>query len=171
MYIKPRIVVIEETEHWLDTGLVEAAGQIFGVYIFDANKRVCCCEFTPSYYLEPFEAAVRNFDTISENDRDEIEEEWRVSTDAMYCHCSDIDRFSNICVLPTQRCCADEYDEAWEAIQEEYHANCPDYRLPRKPTEAEFKALRKLAKCQAEVERTHALCAEAASKLWEVDYA
>ena len=40
-----------------------------------------------------------------------------------------------------------------------------------KASEAEFKALRKLAKCQAEVERIHALCAEATSKLWEVDYA
>ena len=52
MYIKPCVVVIDETEYWDAPFTVAAAGKIYGVYLFD------CCEMTPSYALEAFEAAI-----------------------------------------------------------------------------------------------------------------
>ena len=49
--VKPRYcaVKLDETRNWLDTSVVERAKRIIGVYLFDANLRVHCCEFTPSY--------------------------------------------------------------------------------------------------------------------------
>ena len=55
MYIKPRIVLLDETEYWAKH-ITEEAGKIHGAYIYDENMRVHCCEFTPSYFLEPLYA-------------------------------------------------------------------------------------------------------------------
>jgi hypothetical protein len=126
VYIKPRVIVLDETEYW-DTALVEQAGKIYGVHLFDANQVTHLCEFAGSYELNPLECAILNYETCPEEVCDEIDEQWRMHTDVSYMHVSDVRRVFD---LPTQRCKADEYDEAWEAIMEHYQGNMPYYKLP-----------------------------------------
>ena len=115
MYIKPRIVLIDETEYW-NPDIVRKAGKIHGVYIYDENMRVHCCEFTPSYFLEPLyaitehEVTVEVYDDILEGFAD---------TNAGCMHCSDVEKLE-IIKQPTERCKADEYSDWWETIVD-YH--------------------------------------------------
>lgn len=56
---RPHFYVLrrDETEYWLDQDLVRrCGGNIFGVYYFNATRRVHCCEFTPSYEMEFMES-------------------------------------------------------------------------------------------------------------------
>jgi len=127
MWIKPRVILIDETEYW-EPGLAEQAGKIYGVHLFDENRIVHCCELQGSYELYSLECAVRNYDTIPEEVRDEIEDAWRMGTDPVsYVHTYAIGK---VFCLDTQRCKADEYDEAWEGIMEWYQSNTPWYELP-----------------------------------------
>ncbi len=135
MYIKPTVVLIDETEYW-DSTLAEQAGKIYGVYLFDANKVVHCCELTGSRELEALDVAILNNETCPEPVRDEIEEQWRLATEpVMYVHVYDVDRLK-VFPQPTQRCKADEYDEAWEGILEYYQCNSPYYALPEESLQA-----------------------------------
>jgi len=128
MYIKPRVIVVDETQYW-DARLVEGAGRIFGVYLYDANRRVCCCELTASYELYALEPAIMNYDTCSEADRDEIHEAFGQYTEPVhYVHCYQVDDALTF-PQPTQRCKKDDYDEAWEAIVEHYKCNSPYYTV------------------------------------------
>ena len=129
MYIKPTIVLIDETQYW-DTALTDQAGKIFGVHIFDANKVVHCCEIAGSYELEALDVETLNYETCPEEVRDEIDVAWRTYTESiMYVHVSDIERMK---VFPqtTQRCKKDEYEEVWEGILEYYRCNSPQYSIP-----------------------------------------
>lgn len=42
---------IDQTQNWTDCPESRFAGCIFGVFVFDRDKHVHCCEFTPSYEL------------------------------------------------------------------------------------------------------------------------
>jgi hypothetical protein len=44
------LVKLDETDFWAEE-IVDKVGRIFGTYIYDVNRRVHCCEFTPSYEL------------------------------------------------------------------------------------------------------------------------
>ena len=126
MYIKPRVVLIDETEYW-DATLVKQAGKIYGVYLFDANRLVHCCEMAGSRELEALEVACLNSETMPEEVRDEIEHQWQPRI--MYMHVYDVDQLT-VFLLPTQRCKAEDYDESWVAIIEHYQGNGSYYRLP-----------------------------------------
>ncbi len=129
MYIKPTIVLIDETEYW-DADLAEQAGKVYGVHLFDANRVVHCCELTGSRELEALDVVILNNETCPESVRDEIEEQWRLCTERiMYVHVQDVDCLK-VFPQPTQRCKAEDYDEAWEAIMEYYQCNSPCYGLP-----------------------------------------
>lgn len=42
------ILKLDETEYWCQE-VKDKAKKIFGIYLFDKNKHVHCCELTPSY--------------------------------------------------------------------------------------------------------------------------
>jgi len=128
-YIKPRIVVVDETEYWADD-LAAQVGKIYGVYLYDENRVVHCCELTPSYELNALEVAILNWETCPEIVRDDIESEWWRGTEPIsYFHAHTVDGWDKF-LLPTQRCKAEDYDDYWEEILEYYQANPPHYRLP-----------------------------------------
>jgi hypothetical protein len=57
-----RIVRFDETEYWNGAGFIHrAGGKIWGIYYFDANRRVFCCEMTPSYELWRHESSVESY--------------------------------------------------------------------------------------------------------------
>ena len=47
---KLRLSYLDESDGWADD-ILRAAGRVAGLYLYDANLRVCCCELTPSYEL------------------------------------------------------------------------------------------------------------------------
>jgi hypothetical protein len=129
MYIKPRVVVIDETEYW-DAELVQSAGKIYGVYLYDENRHVHACELTASYELNAFGVDILKNETCPEVIRDEIEHQWQLATERiMYVHTYQVEQL-RVFKLDTQRCKADEYDECWESILEHYQGNWPYYELP-----------------------------------------
>lgn len=130
MYIKPRVVVIEETQYW-EESLANHAGSIYGVYLFDANRKVHCCELTASYELHPLEVAVRDYEKCSDEIRDLIESEWNLSTDIVYMHAYSVDQMPTFPVGTAVRCNADDYDEQWDEIMQSCHENLPNYELPK----------------------------------------
>lgn len=44
---KLRLAYFDETEYWAED-IVSHAGRVAGLYVYDANLRVFCCEMTPS---------------------------------------------------------------------------------------------------------------------------
>lgn len=84
--MKPELYVvkIDETKYWAED-IIEKAGRIFGVYIYDKNRRVHCCELTPSYELRFIESQTekRVDDTVYDEilRADAYSEGWR------YYHC------------------------------------------------------------------------------------
>jgi hypothetical protein len=135
MYIKPRVLVIDETEYW-DAELVEkAGGAIYGIYLYNENIHWHLCEFTPSYELHALQAVIRVYDENNDEVEQEVQQAWAVSTNPVdYMHVQDVKNVTN---LPTQRCKADEYDEAWEGIMEYYRCNEPPFTLPPYPNALE----------------------------------
>ncbi len=51
--IEPRFRVarIEETQHYTDPKLTNAAGKIYAIFLYDQSRQTFCCELTPSYEL------------------------------------------------------------------------------------------------------------------------
>lgn len=64
------IAVIDQTQYW-DEEFVKITGRMFGVYVFDKNRHVHCCEITPSYELHFVEDIWENRCEVA--DRDECE--------------------------------------------------------------------------------------------------
>jgi hypothetical protein len=90
--IKPdlRIFKDDETIHWRED-IQARAGRIFGVYLFDANRHVHCCELTPSYelhYVGPTWSGGTAQDDDRESERlfDDIMEGSRDSEPVTYRH-------------------------------------------------------------------------------------
>ena len=52
---------LDETQVWAEE-VVRSAKQVFGLYVFDQNRRVHCCEFTPSYECLFVGSAIGNTD-------------------------------------------------------------------------------------------------------------
>ena len=64
------LVLIEETENWCDE-IKAKAGRLFGVYLFDRNRRVHACEMTPSYELHFLKTIyTREFPDTPEGERE-----------------------------------------------------------------------------------------------------
>jgi hypothetical protein len=112
-----KIVVIDETDHWIDD-IQKRAGAVWVAYMFDSLRHVHACEITPSYELWPLYATAWNRTGNDEVD-EELESEiiqW-VGSDVEYHHVSSIER------LPAARfydCGEEEHDddETWEEIRE-----------------------------------------------------
>lgn len=99
--VKPRYCVLklDETQNWLDQGLVSRAKRILGVYLFDANLHVRCCEFTPSYECYFVESQFDNPD-LPDRDADWLCVDLMAGDDCAepvrYFHCWQIDGLPRI---------------------------------------------------------------------------
>jgi hypothetical protein len=98
--ITPRFCALklDETRHW-EPGIADRARRIFGVYLFDANKHVHCCEFTPSYECLFVESQFEN-PGLPDQEQDRLDCEIRqvdVHADPVrYFHCYQIDGLPRI---------------------------------------------------------------------------
>jgi hypothetical protein len=97
--IKPRfcLLKLDETRHWLDD-VAARAGRIFGLYVYDQNRRVHCCEFTPSYECLFVGSASVNtdLDDAATPLADEIREGDLGTVPVKYIHCHEIDALPEI---------------------------------------------------------------------------
>lgn len=98
--ITPRfsLVRLDETKFWADED-VRRAKQIFGLYVFDQNRRVHCCEFTPSYECLFVSSAIGNTDldeTAAERLDSDIREGDLGMEPVKYIHCHEIDALPKI---------------------------------------------------------------------------
>lgn len=114
------IFAVDITEYLSDE-LREKAGRIFEICV-SRLERTHCCEFTPSYFLEPIDYASEN---RLDDDDDEKMREAIVGSDPFYMHCR--------CALNLpHRIDEDEYDDdlslddAFEEFVEAYSGN-PDF--------------------------------------------
>lgn len=83
------IVAIDETYYWHDA-IVEKAGRLYGIYLYDANRHTYCCELTPSYELHFIESVTTKH--IDEATYDMVMEGDRQNDSVVYYHCSTIDK-------------------------------------------------------------------------------
>lgn len=132
MWVKPRAVVLDESHHWLDFELVEKAGGIFGLYIYDSNVAIHCAEMTSSYMLEGIGPVFGNetgTDTLTDKMVESIDQEWSRSNaeePISYIHCNEIDKLVSW-PLPSVQCKKDEYDEFMKNLAQAYRENWPGF--------------------------------------------
>ncbi len=98
--ITPRfsLLQLDETKFWADE-VVRSAKQVFGLYVFDQNRRVHCCEFTPSYECVFVGSAIGNTDldeTANERLDTAIREGDLETEQVKYIHCREIDALPKI---------------------------------------------------------------------------
>lgn len=131
-WIKPRLIIIDESEYNTDKEFVNKIGGIFGVYIYDSNMHTYLCESTPSYALEGFCAVMgKARDEFSEEEwetlQDTLDEVWGESNREQpitYRRASEVDALPTF-KLDTERCNAKEYDNFMEELVQAYHQNYP----------------------------------------------
>ena len=98
--ITPRfnLLRLDETKFWAEQ-VVRRAAQIFGLYVFDQNRRVPCCEFTPSYECLFVCSAIGNTD-LDGTDAERLDTDIRegdLGTEPIrYFHCHEIDALPRI---------------------------------------------------------------------------
>jgi hypothetical protein len=88
-----RLVAIDETSYWRDD-IAQAAGQLWGVYVYDAHDRTYCCELTPSRLLVRVYTATR--ESVSEDVYDLILEGNCESDSHFYMHVSAVEKLIEI---------------------------------------------------------------------------
>jgi hypothetical protein len=98
--IKPQFCLLrlDETEYWAEH-IASRAKQIFGTYIFDQNKGVHLCEFTPSYECRFVGSTIGNTDLAddaAERLADNIREGDLATEPVRYFHCHEIDALPKI---------------------------------------------------------------------------
>lgn len=82
------IVAIDETHYWSED-IIAKAGKLYGVYLYDANRPVYCCELTPSYELHLIET-VWTHNTQDERLQMDVLEGDAQNGQVCYYHCRDI---------------------------------------------------------------------------------
>lgn len=93
-----RVLVREETENWAPD-IVERAGRVFGVYLYNPDAATHCCELTPSYELEFVGSVAENLpddDSAREKLQDDIMEGDTSCEPISYIHCHSIDAMPEI---------------------------------------------------------------------------
>lgn len=88
-------IQIDETRHWSAEFLKKyGVTQIYGVYLYDANSRIYCCEMTPSYELSFIESVAGHGiddEEVWEKFTDDVREADMDADEVIYMHCHDID--------------------------------------------------------------------------------
>jgi hypothetical protein len=134
-----RVLIRDETSYWLDEALVQrCGGKIMGVYYFDANRAVYCCEMTPSYEME-FMESIPLVQSQDDRESDKVQMELMTgdaqSDGVRYIHCHEINldqcqRFWKLTVKEWRRFLDEAdgdgekaYNLAREAIRESLQGN------------------------------------------------
>ena len=111
--------------------------RIMGVYLFDRNQRIHCCELTPSYYLIHLYDQViltEAGEAMGEEFKDDLHEEYEhCGGENIYVHCSEISKLIDRNEKWTVYYYGDpeidyedsDYDDQMEGIREYLCANCP----------------------------------------------
>ena len=93
-----RVCLIDETEHW-NNEIADAAGKIFGVYLYNVDEVTHCCELTPSYelnFLQSVPLELPKAENFREKLLDVIDEGNFQTERVHYFHCHVIDRLPKI---------------------------------------------------------------------------
>ena len=88
------VVAMDESKDWEPVILSACGGTIYTLYVFDPQERTHCCEFTPSFWLEPFEVepiSLPDDDEALEKLREELDEGRIQGTNSCYVHCHRIE--------------------------------------------------------------------------------
>lgn len=123
-----KVVAIDETRDWRDD-MVAKCGRLYGLYLFDVNRHVHCCELTPSYEMHFIETVAANF-IDDETDALIREANAQCQQDVEYQHCRVIDRMhASSFVDLGERDLADfdDYEDLLQHMLEYVHGNqrCP----------------------------------------------
>jgi hypothetical protein len=119
--IDVKVVALNE-EYYLPKeheGLIKS---IKGVYLYDKNKRVHCCELTPSYYLIWLYNIVELTEE-GEKQREDLLDLYEGSGENEYMHCKTIDKLPSEDYDKVYHC--NDYDDTLETIIEDICANLP----------------------------------------------
>lgn len=109
-----RVVQIEETKHWLDPEIVQDAGRIWGVWIFDAGRGVHACSMHASYEL--FRLDFTTLEPISEETEDKIRRsQWEKEVDYVSVSAIDTDNF-DLCEPVHESPFFKDWVERWNKI-------------------------------------------------------
>jgi hypothetical protein len=115
-----RVVAIDETRHW-SQDIQDACGKIETVYMYDSAVQTHCCEITPSYELTPLyyvtekEISDELFDSMRNEEMNEI-----------YMHCRVVDELESISSeqgFDFESSEDDEYKEEFESARDYLNGN------------------------------------------------
>ena len=87
------VIAIDETRYWSED-IVAKAGRLYGIYLYDANRHVYCCEITPSYELELIET-VWTHNTQNERLQMDVLEGDAQNEKVCYYHCSGVNHWDD----------------------------------------------------------------------------
>lgn len=122
-----RIVLFNETKNWISPELVQAAGEIYGAYLYDENRKVNMADIRPSYELKHL------YNTSACPLSDEMQEMLGESSDSMSMYCVDVDkidwRHKHFCGAPSDPN-ANSYREL-EGSEAEYYQSNINIEVPR----------------------------------------
>lgn len=121
MWIKPRILVQDESEFW-DKDIIDKAGKIYGIYLYDSEYRVHICSFQSSNEIYALGFEIK--ECVDDDTYDLISRGWSDGTTLIgykdtYSF-GGVYEFPNSFPLKTIRCKKDERDDIWEDIVEGY---------------------------------------------------
>jgi len=92
------VVKLDQTDMWhLANEDMVKAGRIYGLYVTDLERRVHCCEFTPSYELHFIMSVFQGNSENTNEDNDHVDDELRdgdrETETVQYMHCHQIENF------------------------------------------------------------------------------
>lgn len=113
-----KIVAIEETHYWCED-IVARAGRLFGIYMFDANRYVYCCEITPSYEMYFIETVHEKCHGEGGVHEEVLENDFVDRPTADYFHCNNVNAMDPKWIVEFPKHDVEyETDEAWEEERE-----------------------------------------------------
>jgi hypothetical protein len=128
---KFKVVKIDETSQYNDKEFVKRCGKIYGVYMYDGNRRSCLCSPITNYYVTLLYSVAEN--ELSEEDRQRLDDADTEPCQDSYMPCSYIDGVkskSRKVIAPDklngsysleESVANDEYrelyDDAWECLK------------------------------------------------------
>lgn len=123
--MKPQIklLAINETYGYGEELQIKA-GQIYGIYAYDENAPIYCCELIPSYFCTPLGFSTQEY--LDDDDYD-IMMGALADSDDIYIHCHQIIKLPNIEFIDfnSEEYLEEEYREEryWDEITEKFQQN------------------------------------------------
>lgn len=137
-----KVIAINETNMWDPSIAERSGGKIFGLYLIDAERKVCACEITPSYEAIPIGDYPQS-SPENEAERDRLDDDIRQGSidcgyDVKYFHCHQIDALmasGSVRVMKDFE--VDEldenvttYEEALSSMEEYCRSNLGELEMP-----------------------------------------